>query len=252
MTTTTIYTLTAGQLITRALQILGQLSSMSQGQGPSPDQVTRGMQALNIMLKGMQADGINIGRQTQISLTVGAGVGIPALYGAGGPINPPTTFGLVLGLEDARWLVSPAPNFYERPLGVFSYLDYMTLPNKQASSTSGPSIICFDKQNTVSNFYIWPLSSTGGTLNMSVGRTIADVNALSDPLDFPIEWTEGLMYCLADRMMDDGGVAAADPQTADRIVKHSVAFYEKLLNFDRPASIYIRPWGKRGTGRLYR
>jgi hypothetical protein len=250
--TTNTYSLTAGQMITRAYRILGQLSSMAQGQAPTADQMAQGFIALNIMLKGLQAKGINLGRQTQLSITVSALQGIPSAYGSGGPVNPPSSFGLVMGLEDARWLVSPAPNFYERPLAIYSYLDYMTLPNKQASSNSGPSVICFDKQNTASNFYLWPLPTFGGTLNMSVGRTINDVALTTDTIDFPIEWDEGLMYSLADRLMDDGGVAAADPATADRIVKHAAAFMEDLLNFDRPASVYIRPWGKRGTGRLWR
>jgi hypothetical protein len=48
--------------------------------------------------------------------------------------------------------------------------------------------------------------------------------------------------------MDENGVAAADPQTADRITKHAIIFYEKLMNFDRPTSVYVPAVGPKRIG----
>lgn len=238
---TTTWSLTAGQLIARAYRILGNLTPPW---APTDDQMTQGIISLNGMLKGWQNDGINLFRQTQLSLTIPVGVGY---FG-----NPFIITPKVMNFEEGRWVVQPAPNLYERPLGVYSYIDYMNLPNKLSQASSGPSVVCFDRQVSTSGLYIWPLPTNGGTLNCTVARTVNDVNLASDPVDFPDEWTEGGIYNLADRLMDDSAMAAADPQTAQRIQTHAVAFYEKLLNFDRPDSIYVRPWGRKGSGRSWR
>jgi hypothetical protein len=182
----TTFILTTGQMVTRAFRLLGQLTPPWT---PSDDQMAEGIIALNLMLKGMQADGINLYRQTQLSLTVAAGAGLPSIIGTPISISP-----LIMGLEDARLVVQPSPNLFERPLAIYSYGDYMNLPNKQASNTSGPSVVCFDKQVGQSYLYIWPLATNGCTINCSVARTVNDSLLSSDPVDAPPEWMEGLTY----------------------------------------------------------
>lgn len=238
----TTFTLTAGEMITRAFRLIGCLTPPWT---PSDDQMEEGIVALNLMLKGMQADGVNLYRQTQISIPVGVGQGLPATLGTPISVTP-----LVMGLEDARLVIQPSPNLYERPLAIYSYGDYMNLPNKQAASS--PSVICIDKQVGATYLYIWPLSATGCTINASVARTVNDVTAAADAVDAPPEWMEGLTYSLADRLMEENGVAAADPATAQRITTHAAVFYQKLLSFDRPTSVYVRPWGRKGSGRAWR
>ena len=234
---TTVFALTAGAMISRAYRILGNLAAPHVA---SDDQMTQGILALNAMLNGWQADGINLFRQTQLSLTVGSG----AQYV---DISP-----LIQGVEECRWVVQPSPNLYERPMAMYSYVDYMTLPNKQSSTTGGPSVWALDKQVGTSRLWLWPVPTNGGTLNCTAARTVNTVTAATDTVDLPQEWTEGAIYNLADRLMDDEGTAAADAATAQRIERHAAAFYQKLLNFDRPTSVFVRPWGKRGTGRFWR
>jgi len=238
---TSTFTLTGGETITRAYRILGNLGPPWV---PSNDQMTQGILALNAMLKGFQIDGINLFRQQQISVTVLANQGY-----VGNEVNITP---LILGIENARWVIQPAPNLYERPLAIYPYNDYMNLPNKMAQTQSGPSIMAFNKEPYSSSVYLWPIPTNGGTLNMTVARTTNDVNVPSDPTDFPDEWTEGLIYCLADRLMDDSAMAASDPATAQRIEAHADRFYEKLLNFDRPTSIFMRPFGRKGSGKFWR
>lgn len=238
---TTTWALTTGQWIADAYRRLGILSA---GGAPTDDQFERGILAANALLKGCQADGINVYRQTQVAVTVGAMAGQPG--------TPISVTPLILGLEDARWVVQPAPNLYERPLGIFTYVQYMQLPNKQSASQSGPSLVMFDRQTTASNLYIFPLSQSGGTLNITAARTVNDVTNPNDPIDIPTEWTQGYIWMLADRLMDYEGVANADEVTAQRIQDHSAAFYNTLLNYDRPASVFMKPYGRAGTGRLWR
>lgn len=219
---TITWSLTAGQLITRAYRIIGNLEPPWV---PSDDQMTQGMLALNGMLKGWQADGINLYRQEQRTIAV------PAMT-PNVPITP-----RVMGIEQASWVVQGSPNTYKRPMGQYSYVDYFNLPNPQSNTTSGPSVFMFDKQNNSSTLWIWPLATLGGSIIASVGRVVDDVNDPSDAVDFPDEWTETAYYNLADRLMDDQGVAAADPQTARRIEVHAGVLYRKLGDFDRPSSL---------------
>ena len=238
--TSTTFSLNAGQFTTRAYRILGVLPS---GGVPTNDQFEQGIIAFNAMLKSMQADGINLFRQEQLSIVVEPMRGTPG--------NPVSIVPLILQFEEARWVVSPAPNLFERPLGTFSYVDYQTLPNKMAPAAS-PSTVMFDKQANSSDIYLWPAPVYGGRLNMTVARSVLDVLQPADTVDIPVEWTEAIVYNLADRLMDDEAVGMADPATAQRITERAITFYTKLLNFDRPSSIFMRPWGKKGSGRMWR
>lgn len=239
---TSVYSLTAQSTIQRAYRVIGNLQPPTYT--PTEDQLTQGMLALNILTKGLQADLPNLFRQTQRTLSIPAGQGWAQ--------NPFQITPLVLGVEECRLQVQPSPNLYERPLAIYSYVDYMNLPNKQGATGSGPSIIALDRQVSVSNLYMYPLGTGTITLNGTFIRTANDINSPSDQLDFPIEWDEGLVYMLADRLMDDEGIANADQVTAQRIALHAATFYQKLLNFDRPASLYVRPWGRKGSGRFWR
>ncbi len=237
--TTTTSTLNAGQMITQAYRKLGVLPS---GGVPTADQMNQGIVNLNLLLKGWQSDGINLWRQVQLTVNVDPGQGTPS--------NPIVVTPPLLGFEEARIVVTPEPNLYERPLGTISYIDYMRYPNKQTGGS--PSVICFDKQENQTNFYIYPLFQYAGTIHMTVGRPILDVTQASDTIDVPIEWNEGVVYNLADRLMEDEGVAAADPATAQRITERAALFHTKLLDFDRPSSIYLRPFGKPGQSSIWR
>lgn len=235
------FTITMQQLATRVYRILGILPA---GGAPTADQFTQAVLAFNLLSLEQQATGPSQFRLQQLSLAIPIGV---AYSGSPYVITPP-----VAQVIDARWVVNPAPNLYERQMGRFAYEDYMTLPNKLSATQSGPSVWCFDKQSAASNLYLWPLPANGGTLNLTVSRYVNPVANPSDLLDFPYEWQEGLVYATADRLMDDEGVAAADQVTADRIHEKAQAFTRLLEDYDRPASVFFRPYGSAGNGRFWR
>ena len=237
----TTATLNAGQMITTAYRRIGNLTPPWT---PTDDQTNQGITALNLLLKGWESDGINLHRQTQYQINVAALQGL-----VGNPASFPV---LITGLEECRLQIQPSPNLYERPLGMFTYVQYMQLPNKQAQSTTGPSCYMWDKQVGASNLYLWPLATNGCIINATAARPVNDVLLATDPIDAPIEWNEGIMYNLADRLMDDTGVAASDQVTAQRISLHAAAFYQKLLDYDRPTSVFVKPWGSRGSGKFWR
>lgn len=215
------------------------LGSLTPPNVPSAYQMTQGIIVANGLMKALQTDGPNLFRQTPTALTVAAMS--PTV-----PIAP-----YVAGIEEARWLVSPAPNQYERPLGRFSWIDYFNLPNK-LSAASSPSLYMFDRQRGATQLYIWPVAQVGGIINCTLVRTADDINIPSDPIDVPSEWILGFTYMLADALMEDQGLALADPATAQRISGHAKLWWDKLDNFDRPTSVFIRPYGKAGQGKFWR
>ncbi len=229
--------ITFAQAATRAYRILGNLEPPWV---PSDDQMEQALIAGNAMQKGWQGDGINLWRQEQRSISVAA-------MSPSVEITP-----YVLGVEQASWVVQGGANTYKRPMGVYSYVDYWNLPNPNAQATSGPSVYMFDKQDTTSTLWIWPVPTNGGTIIATVARAVTDITSESQTLDIPGEWTEAFIYNLADRLMDDQAVASADPQTAQRITQHAIVLYQKMLNFDRPTSLFMRPQGPSGYGRPWR
>ena len=234
------FTFTFEQLAIRAYRRLGILPA---GGVPTADQFQQALDCYNLMVTGFASDGPNLFRTEQVSWTIPTNVGYPG--------TPYVTPYQLLGLEEARWVITPAPQLFEREMAVVTYLDYMQLPNKLQNDQS-PVQVCIDKQSDQTNLYFWPLPTFGGTFNASVVRYANSISLPSDPLDFPKEWWSDLTYTLADALMDDEGVSAADPSTAKRITDRAIAFKNKLLDFDRPTSVMIRPWGRAGSGRYYR
>lgn len=230
----TTWTLTAGEAVTRAYRMLGNLSPPWV---PSEDQMTQGLIVCNGMLKGLEAEGINLFRQQQVALT------IPAMAQS---VQFPT---FIMGLEECRWVVQPAPNLYEQTLGMLTYIQYQQMPNK-LSVAARPTSYMFDRDVTTATLWLWPLSNIGGVVNCTVGRLANDALAASSAIDLPSEWMLGFTYLLADALMDDQGVASADPPTAARIAERAIYWKGKLEDFDRPYSVFIRPLGQRG--RFYR
>ena len=136
---------TAGVALTRAYQLLGQLTPP--GYAMDARQASRGLIVLNSVLQSMQSFGPNVFRQTLTSLTVSAGVATVPVPGD------------VVGIIEARWVVSTVP-LYERVLGRFQWVDYQSLPTKNAPGP--PTLFMFDYQQDYTQLYVWPVPTISG------------------------------------------------------------------------------------------
>lgn len=90
---------------------------------------------------------------------------------------------------------------YEIPMAKLSNDDYVSLPNKTFSVSSGSKSLqfWFDKQ-TAPRLWIWPASQ--GSVDQIVvwsQRHIQDVGALTNTLDVPQRWLESIILLLACR-----------------------------------------------------
>lgn len=236
----TTWTLNAGQFTTEAYRRLGILPA---GGVPDNDQMAQGIVAINSVLTSWELDGPTRTRQTQISVAVAPNQGYPG--------NPVIITPVVMDVPATRWVITPAPNLYERPLGQIDYTDYMNYPNKQ-QATGAPASYTWDKQVAATWLYLFPLPNVSGTLNCTVIRTANDVALSTDAVDIPQEWTGDFIYTVADWLMDNEGVAAADPETAKRITLRAAYFRKVIEDFDRPQTVRFRPYGRAANRRIWR
>ena len=230
---------TFNTLAARSYRLITGQGADVNGGAITNDQLTQALLAANLMLKNWQSSGVNLYRRTQVTLSIGAGQGTPA--------NPYPFSPNVIGVMECRWVINPSPNLYERPLGAFTYIQYMRLPNKYSGGSS-PSVYMYDRQQAGSNLYLYPYVANGGQVNASVVRIANDISSPSATVDLPQEWLETFVYCLADRLMDDEALsdAAQAANTATRITQRAERLYKSVLDFDRPDSIYIQPEGSAG------
>lgn len=154
----------------------------------------------------------------------------------------------VLNVIDARWVQGGAPLPFERMLGPYQYAQYMSIPTKLSQSGAGPTVFMYDKQVNASALWLWQCPSNPGTLNVTASRIIADTLNVGDNIDMPQEATETVIYNLADRLIDVVGTAVSDPATAQRVSARAAALLQAWSDFDRPSSVFLKPWGRPGYG----
>ncbi len=223
MTTSgTISTLsTARDLIAGSLQLIGVSDNHVDA-----DSYALAFQHLQWMLKTMQADGLNMWRIGEQTVTWTAGNQSQTL-------DPN-----VIDIQDARVVISST---FERTLGRFEYGDYVVLPNKAASGA--PTIYSFRKQTGSAKVYVWPVPTATTTIHLTTARVIEDVTDLSETLDLPQEWQETIVYNLAQRLLMPFSVNESQPRVAQMVTGMAAALYQKLSDMDRPSSVFFKPWG---------
>lgn len=181
---------------------------------------------LNMMLKSWQADGCNLWRLSDETVIVPANTDTITL-------DP-----RVLDVMEVRFVGSAT---YQRTLARLEWGDYRSLPNKNA--VGYPTSYSLNKQRTSIDMSLWPVSNTAFSIVYSGARVIDDVtDDLNDELDLPQEWMETAVYGLASRMLDVMDVATTSPATAQRIQARADQLYQKLLDFDRVGSAFMKPW----------
>ena len=191
----------------------------------SAEQASSGLAQLNWLLKSLQSDGAPNYRTDSYTVTI--------------PANTPTIqlpF-QVIDIQEARWQSSAT---YERQMQRYEWGEYVVLPNKQASSSSGPVVFYFNKARDFSSLTIWPVQSVATTINYTAARIIDDINGLNDTLDIPQEWTEAITYQLASRIALTIGLVLSAPTQAQAIEARAEALYSKVRDMERPESVFFK------------
>lgn len=219
---TSVYIMTALDMVTNAMIELGILSS---GGTPSASELEDSLTRLNSMLKSWQLQGVDLWREDDRSVTITAN-------------TTPTTLATDIRQVFGARLVTTS---FERVLGRWERSEYLSLPVKTAPGD--PTIFYTSRQRDALNLYVWPVPTANATIKIDCERIVDTVTAGSDEVDVPQHALEAVWVNLAARlipMFNASGQAIA-PASAAFVSGRAQQLLSLLMDDDRPESIFIGP-----------
>jgi hypothetical protein len=213
------FNMTARQVITYALRKINVVSEM---EDPTAEQSAKGMEELNVMLKGWQKHE-NLWRLTEGSVTL---------------LNATASYALSPfphKVISARYRSSSS---IDTPMEELMRGDYYDLPNK--SSAGRPTGYYVDYQRTAATMFVWPVQATitTETIKYTYQRKFEDIDDLANDIDIKQEHFEVVGYNLAGRLLDD---YPADGPQVNRVLGRAQTLLDDALDDDRPDFIRIVP-----------
>jgi hypothetical protein len=211
---TITFTRTAGQIIKGAMQDMRVLPI---GDDPTSEEYTYGVERLNLMFKGLSAEGITPWTREEATATFATGASTVTL-------TPRP-----LDVLNASVVVTAD---YTRPLELWSEDEREMLPNRDTDG-SPMAYTVIDNGVTV-QMAVWPVPLEDTDVIYRYSRVLEDLTDENSSLDVPQVWLEGLQAMLAIRMPAFGQV----PQD----VAQAAAFHHRRLSdFARPESYTVEP-----------
>lgn len=225
----TDYSRTARQIATAALELIGVCPI---GETPAPEDMTKAVEQLNLMLKTWGADPEpKLWQLTEGSVTLLASTSSYALTAARKVLSARRRTGTGTAQNDV-------------PLNVISRQEYFNKPNKL--SIGYPIDVYFDPQRAARTLYVYPIPdatiAAAVTIPYTYLRVIEDIDALDDDFDLPQEWLEVLQYGLAARLTPFFKTHIADAAGAADIVQRAASLYAQLSSYDdESGSVLMQP-----------
>jgi hypothetical protein len=187
----TNFSITRDQLIAGALRLCGVLA---EGETATATQVTNASEALNMLVKRLEADGMPLWAIKQSTITMSASTNSYNI-GIGQTINTDKP------LKVIQAFIRDSSN-NDTPMRIVTRQEYNVLGNK--ASSGRPIQVFYEPLNDYGVLHIFPTPSatdaSGNTLYIVYQRPFEDFDASTDNPDFPQEWYEVLKYQLAARM----------------------------------------------------
>lgn len=224
------FNVTRDELIKAAFRLIGV---GHRGESVPADEINDASEALNIMLKAWQADGLQLWKREEASITLSAGTSTYTL----GPTGSITMQRPLRVLECVRRDSSGI----DVPLNKLSKNEYWGLSNK--SSTGTPVSYHYDPQLDNGDFTVWqtPDAATAAeyTIEIVYHLPFEDMDAPTNNFDCPVEWLEAIKFGLALRLAPEYGI---DLPAQYRLQKQFDEIYDKALTWDMEnTSIYFQP-----------
>lgn len=220
---TYIWTQTRVQVITGALRKLGALPS---GGAPTAAQTSDASDALNAIIKAVQADGMPVWAMASTTFTVTSGVGT---YSVGPGLTVNVTSAPLKVVQAQRTLVGGE----NVPLDIKDRYDFNALPVNStvigtpvalyyqplSSTTGGP----------IGTVNLWPNPNDSTTvITLDYQRPYSDMNADTDNLDFPSYWIMPLIYLLAWALAPEFGTPVNEREA---LQKEALYWKEEALSY---------------------
>ena len=210
---TITFTMTAGDLVTRAMQ---NRRCLALGRTPTAAEMAYGLERLNLLLKPLARYEGTQWAADEATATVTAGNANVTLSPRPGRV---VSVGLVLSATN------------ERPLARWEIGQYDVLPNK--ASVGDPTLYVVRETTAGVSLRVWPVPSANRTLNYRYIRVPDDVEQAT-AVDVPQDWLQDIENVLAD---DLTAFANGNPDLPGK------AAYSRRLMEDRarPDSYFFEP-----------
>lgn len=214
----TTWALTAGDVVKQAMKELGAIAS---GEEPTTDEMTDGILRLNGMLNTWAGEN-NLYREAEGTLTI---------VGATGAGTLPAD---IRAVNSVRHVISATNS---RPLARWNRDEFYVLPNR--ATVGNPSAYYLRKTTSALELYVWPVPADDVDLELDYSRAPNTVATSADALDVPQDWQETVLYGLASRLASMFGGTRVDPGMVQRVDGRASELFQRLLDRDRPDSIYL-------------
>lgn len=116
------------------------------------------------------------------------------------------------------------------PLQEMDRIEYQEMPNK--TSTGAVNSFYYDRRggaNSTGYLYLWPSPATvDEAIKLTVARPIEIFSAAGSDADFPQEWTQAIVWNLADQLADDYDV----PEPKRTRIERKAAQYLAEVNWN--------------------
>lgn len=198
----TNFTVTRDQIISGALRLCGALAL---GETATADQVSEASEALNMLVKAWEADGMALWAVKEYSLALTAGTNAYNM-GIAQTINIPKPNKVI------QAILHDTVSNVDIPMRVITRDEYNRLGNK---TTSGmPIQIYYEPLRDYGVLHTFPTpdatAASTKQIKITYMRPFEDFDASTDEPDFPQEWFEALKYGLATRLAGEYGISLDD------------------------------------------
>lgn len=216
----TDFSTSRNNLILGALRILGVIA---QGETATTDMITEASEALNMLVKAWEADGMPLWAIKEYSVPLTA---VTSSYriGVGQTINTPKPLKII-----QAYLHNTSTNV-DIPMRIITRQEYNILGNK--TSSGAPIQIFYDPQRVYGDLNVFPVpgitEASTYTIRIVYQRPYEDFDTSTDEPDFPQEWFDALKFGLASRLAPEYGVPIQDRQdiksTAAQLKAEALSF----------------------------
>ena len=216
----TNFSVTRDDIIKGALRLCGALAV---GETPSVDQVTEASEALNMLVKAWQADGMALWARGEYTLPL-------TLSTQSYNIGIGQTVNIAKPLKITQAILHDTQTNVDIPMRIITRDEYLRLGNK--TTTGQPIQIYYDPQRDHGVLYVYPPANSAAVsykqIKFTYQKPFEDFDASTDNPDFPQEWYEALKYGLASRLAGEYGISMDDRR---QLMQEAILIKNEALGF---------------------